>query len=407
LFFLETAILLFLGSFLLTYLTIPKIIKVVEHKRLMDDPNNRSSHTMRTPTLGGVAFFYTLIFALFFINGRDVFDEAMYIIPGLTILFIVGLKDDLVVISPGAKLLSQVFAIAFILANPSFTIHSLNGFLNINEIPYYLYLIIGGFMMITIINSYNLIDGIDGLASVVGIVILVIYTTIFYLTEEYFFALLAIALNASLMAFLGFNLSSDKKIFMGDTGSLIVGFIISILTLKFLALRPVVYTDLPFLLENAPLIAISILIVPLFDTARVFAIRIANKKGPFSPDRNHTHHVLIDYWGLTHKQASFIIGCFNLLFVTLFIVLGSTAKNLGMVIMLVSVVIFLGYIFFKYNYNFTTLKQKILLKRKVRRFKSKVEEKNLKKKRKKEKTKENGKAEGPSIEEDIYKKEED
>ncbi len=384
-FFLETAILLFLGSFLLTYLTIPKIIGVVEHKRLMDDPNKRSSHTTRTPTLGGVAFFYTLIFALFFIRGRDAFDEAMYIIPGLTILFIVGLKDDLVVISPGAKLLSQVFAIAFILTNPSFTIHSLNGFLNINEIPYYLYLIIGGFMMITIINSYNLIDGIDGLASIVGIVILVIYTTIFYLTEEYFFALLAIALNASLMSFLGFNLSSDKKIFMGDTGSLIVGFVISVLTLKFLALRPVAYTDLPFLLENAPLIAISILIVPLFDTARVFTIRIANKKGPFSPDRNHTHHVLIDYWGLTHKQASFIIGCFNLLFVTLFIVLGSTAKNLGMVIMLVSVVIFLGYIFFKYNYNFTTLKQKILLKRKVNRFKSKVEEKSAKKKKKEKK----------------------
>lgn len=379
-FFLETAISIFIGIFLLTYLTIPKIIKVVEHKRLMDDPNQRSSHSSKTPTLGGVAFFYCLIFALFFIRGKDVFDEAMFIIPGLTILFIVGLKDDLVVISPGAKLVSQVFAIAFILANPSFTIHSLNGFLNINEIPYYLYLIIGGFMMITIINSYNLIDGIDGLASVVGIVILVIYTTIFYLTEEYFFALLAIALNASLMAFLGFNLSSNKKIFMGDTGSLIVGFVISILTLKFLALRPIVYTDLPFLLENAPIIAISILIVPLFDTARVFAIRIANKKGPFSPDRNHTHHVLIDYWGLSHKQASFIIGCFNLLFVILFIVLGSTAKNLGMVIMLVSVVVFLGYIFFKYNYNFTTLKQKILLKRKVNRFKSKVEEKSSKKK---------------------------
>jgi len=386
LFFLETAISLFIGAFLLTYLTIPKIISVVEYKRLMDNPNNRSSHKLGTPTLGGVSFFYVLIFALFFINGRDVFDEGMYIIPGLTILFIVGLKDDLVVISPGAKLLSQVFAIVFILANPSFTIHSLNGFLNINEIPYYLYLIIGGFMMITIINSYNLIDGIDGLASVVGIVILVIYTTIFYLTEEYFFALLAIALNASLMAFLGFNLSSDKKIFMGDTGSLIVGFIISILTLKFLALRPVVYTDLPFLLENAPLIAISILIVPLFDTARVFAIRIANKKGPFSPDRNHTHHVLIDYWGLTHKQASFIIGCFNLLFVTLFVVLGSTAKNLGMVIMLVSVVIFLGYIFFKYNYNFTTLKQKILLKRKVDRLKTKAKEKGPKKKKPKNPT---------------------
>lgn len=350
-------------------MTIPKIIRVVEYKRLMDDPNQRSSHKDRTPTLGGVSFFYTLIFALFFIKGWSSFDEAIYIIPGLTILFIIGLKDDLVVISPGAKLIAQVFAVTFILVNPSFTINSLNGFLNINEIPYYLYLVIAGFMMLTIINSYNLIDGIDGLASVVGIVIMVIYTTIFYLTKEYFFALLSITLNAGLMAFLGFNLSSDKKIFMGDTGSLIVGFFISILTLKFLALKPTVYTELPFLLENAPLIAISILIVPLFDTARVFAIRIANKKGPFSPDRNHTHHVLIDYWGLTHKQASFIIGCFNLLFVMLFIVLGSTAKNLGMVIMLVTVVVLLGYIFFKYNYNFATLKQKIMLKRKVDKIK--------------------------------------
>lgn len=372
-FFLETAIALFIGAFLLTYLTIPKIIGVVEHKRLMDDPNKRSSHLNKTPTLGGVAFFYTLIFALFFIKGYSISNEAMYIIPGITILFIVGLKDDLVVLSAGTKLIAQIVAVTFILTNDSFIIYSLNGFLNIYEIPHYLYLGIAGFMMITIINSYNLIDGIDGLASVVGIVIMVIFTTIFYLTQEYFYALLAISLNSSLMAFLGFNISSNRKIFMGDTGSLIVGFIISILTLKFLALKPDSYIELPFLLENAPLIAISILIVPLFDTARVFAIRLANKKSPFSPDRNHTHHVLIDYWGLSHKQASFIIGCFNLIFVMLFIVLGSKAKNTGMVIMLVSVVVFLAYIFFKYNYNFSTLKQKIILKRKVDKIKAKVE----------------------------------
>lgn len=349
----------------------------------MDAPNNRSSHLNRTPTLGGASFFYTLIIALFFVKGWNSFEEGMYIIPGLTILFIVGLKDDLVVLSPGSKLIAQILAIAFVLVNEGFTIYSLNGFLNINEIPYYLYIVIGGFMMLTIINSYNLIDGIDGLASVVGIVIMVIYTTIFYLSKEYYYALIAITLNASLMAFLGFNISSTKKIFMGDTGSLIVGFIISILTLKFLTLKPHAYTELPFLLENAPLIAISILIVPLFDTARVFTIRLANKKGPFSPDRNHTHHVLIDYWGLTHKQASFIIGCFNLMFVMLFIVLGSTAKNLGMVIMLVSVVVVLGYIFFKYNYNISTLKQKIKLKRKVDNLRSKVEVTGKKRKSKK------------------------
>lgn len=381
-YFLETAILIFLGSFLLTYLTIPKIIWVVEKKRLMDDPNKRSSHKSKTPTLGGVAFFYTIMLAFFFIKSRDLYDETIYIIPGLIILFFIGLKDDLVVLTPGAKLVSQIVAISFVLVNESFGIESLNGFLNIYEIPYYLYLIIGGFLMITIINSYNLIDGIDGLASIVGIVIMIIYTTIFYLSQEYFFALIAIIMNACLMAFFGFNVSSSKKIFMGDTGSLIVGFIISILTLKFLALEPTSYGELPFLLENAPLIAISILIVPLFDTARVFTIRIANKKGPFSPDRNHVHHVLIDFWGLSHKQASFIIGCFNILFVVLFIILGSKAKNLGMVIMLVSVVILLAYIFFKYNYNFTTLKQKILLRRKIDALKGKKESTPKKKEKK-------------------------
>lgn len=352
----------------------------------MDDPNQRSSHNKKTPTLGGVSFYFTLIIAFFFIKSWHEFGEDIYIIPGLTILFIVGLKDDMVVLSPGSKLIAQVLAISFVLINDSFGIESLNGFLNIYEIPYYLYLAIGGFLMLTIINSYNLIDGIDGLASIVGIVIMIIYTTIFYLAQEYFFALMAITMNACLMAFFGFNVSSDKKIFMGDTGSLIVGFIISILTLKFLALEPEAYGDgeLPFLLENAPLIAISILIVPLFDTARVFAIRIANKKGPFSPDRNHVHHVLIDFWGLSHKQASFIIGCFNIIFVILFIILGSKAKNTGMVIMLVSVVMFLAYIFFKYNYNFTTLKQKILLRRKIESLKGKKEEHPPKKKKEKD-----------------------
>ena len=334
----------------------------------MDDPDHRSSHITKTPTLGGVSFFYTLIFALFFINDWNALNETLYIIPGLTILFIIGLKDDLVVLSPGAKIMSQILAISFILVNDSFTIFSLNGFLNINEIPYFLYLIIGGFIMLVVINSYNLIDGIDGLASIVGIVILIIYTTIFYSSQEYFYALLCITLNAILMAFFGFNISSNRKIFMGDTGSLIVGFIISILTLKFLALKPESYEGLPFLLENAPLIAIAILIVPLFDTARVFTIRLVNKKAPFSPDRNHIHHVLIDFWGLSHKQASFIIGCFNLLFVLLFIVLGSTAKNFWLVMILVGSVVILTYIFFRYNYSFATLKQKIRIKRKLDKF---------------------------------------
>ena len=364
-------ILFFAGSYLLTFLTIPKIIGLVEYKNLMDNPNVRSSHSKKTPTLGGVSFFYVLIFALFFMRSWCDYDESIYLVPGLTILFIIGLKDDLVVLSPYAKLIAQFIAIVFILSNESFMIHSLNGFLGINEIPIYLYYIIGGFIMLTIINAYNLIDGIDGLAAIVGIVILIIYATIFYMTQEYFYLLLSLTLNGSLMAFLKYNLSSDQKIFMGDTGSLIIGFIISILTLKFLALSPEKYDSLPFLIENIPLIAISILIVPLFDTARVFTIRLASKRSPFSADRNHTHHILIDYFKMSHRKASLIIGGFNLVFVYLFIILGSASYNFWLATILVVTVIILGYLFYRFDYSFANVRRKTRFKRKVDNAKEK------------------------------------
>jgi UDP-GlcNAc:undecaprenyl-phosphate GlcNAc-1-phosphate transferase len=365
-------ILYFFGAYFLTLLTIPKIIALVEYRKLMDKPNSRSSHTKQTPTLGGVSFFYTLIFALFFLKGLCHYDESIYFIPGLTILFIVGLKDDLVVLSPYSKLAAQLISVLFILSNEGFTIYSLNGFFGIYEIPFYLYYLIGAFIMITIINAYNLIDGIDGLAAIVGIVICVIYATIFYMTKEYFFFLISLTLNGCLIAFLKYNLSlTTKKIFMGDTGSLIVGFIISILTLKFLALSPQKYDSLPFLIENAPLIAISILIVPLFDTARVFTIRLANKRSPFSADRNHTHHILIDYFKISHQKASFIIGGFNLVFVYLFIILGSASYNFWLATILVATVIILAFVFYRFDYSFSNIRRKIRFRRGVDRLREK------------------------------------
>ncbi len=374
-------ILFFVGAYILTYFTIPKIIGLVEYKKLMDEPNKRSSHIKKTPTLGGVSFFYTLIFALFFLKAWCSYDEAFYLVPGLTILFIIGLKDDLVVLSPYTKLIAQIIAITFIISNESFTIHSLNGFFGIDEIPVYVYYAIAGFIMLTIINAYNLIDGIDGLAAIVGIVILIIYTTIFYMTKEYFFLLISLTLNGCLIAFLKYNLSStSEKIFMGDTGSLIVGFIISILTLKFLALTPEKYDSLPFLIENIPLIAISILIVPLFDTARVFTIRLANKKSPFSADRNHTHHILIDYFKISHRKASLVIGAFNLIFVYLFIILGSASYNFWLTTVLVITVTILAYFFYRFDYSFSNVRRKIKVKRKVDNAKKKG--KNLIKKNK-------------------------
>ena len=362
-------VLFFVGAYLITFFTIPKIIRLVEYKNLMDSPDTRSSHNIKTPTLGGVSFFYTLIFALFFLKDWSNFDESIYLIPGLTILFIVGLKDDLVVLSPLTKLLAQLISVVFVLINEGFIIHSLNGFFGIYDIPFYVYFCVGAFVMITIINAYNLIDGIDGLAAIVGVVISIIYTAIFYMTKEYFYSLISLTVNGCLMAFLRYNLSEDKKIFMGDTGSLIIGYIISILTLKFLALSPDSIANLPFILENIPLIAISILIVPLFDTARVFAIRVANKRSPFSSDRSHIHHILIDYFNLSHRQASFIIGGFNILFIYLILILGSTSYNFWLIAVLVVTAVVLAYFFYRYNYSFSNLKWKIRFKRRINNIK--------------------------------------
>ncbi|OYX24688.1 MAG: undecaprenyl-phosphate alpha-N-acetylglucosaminyl 1-phosphate transferase, partial [Flavobacteriales bacterium 32-35-8] len=283
-----------------------------------------------------------------------------------------GLKDDISVLTPLTKIIAQFISISFILSNQGFVIHSLNGFFGIYEIPIYVHYIIGAFIMITIINAYNLIDGIDGLAAIVGIVILIIYATIFFMTKEYFFVLISLTLNGCLIAFLKYNFSvSNEKIFMGDTGSLIVGYIISILTLKFLALPAEKYDSLPFLTENIPLIAIGILIVPLFDTARIFTIRIANKKSPFSPDRNHTHHILIDYFKISHQKASFIIGGFNLLFVYLLIFLGSASYNFWLATTLVITVVMLGYFFYRFDYSFANIKRKVWFKKKIEKAREK------------------------------------
>jgi len=362
----------FIGAFLLTYFTIPKIIGVVEYKKLLDEPNQRSSHKKTTPTLGGIAFYFTLMFSLFFLKECDTSSVVYNILPGLTILFIFGLKDDLVVLSPTAKLIAQVTATLFILANPSFHIDSLNGFLGIYQLPQYASIIISSFIMIVIINAYNLIDGIDGLAAGIGIIISGINLIIYYFLEIDFYFYLSLIVIGILTAFLRYNLSRYNKIFMGDTGSLIIGFIISIFTIKLLTLNEqIVTSNLPFLIENLPLVALGILIVPLFDTFRVFSIRLFNKKSPFSADRNHMHHILIDL-GFSHLKSSIILAGFNLLFVMIFIYLATQSTQFYLFLFLTFIVFSLIYLFFVLDFSFSNLRRKVFFRKKTKEIKRKL-----------------------------------
>ena len=368
-------ILFFIGTFLLTYIIIPIIIDVAKFENFVDNPNNRSSHKNVTPTLGGISFYVALIIALFFLHPWDDSNLSIYIIPGLTILFLTGLKDDIVVLSPASKLSAQVIATIFLLTNSVMHIASFNGFLGIETLPYYLMYPISAFVILTIVNAFNLIDGIDGLASTIGGVISLVYAAIFYYLGLYYLAILSIVTLAMLLAFLRYNLSFKKKIFMGDTGSLITGFMISIFTIRFLALSPDKLETLPFHLGNIPFIAMAVLIIPLFDLARVFVIRIANKQSPFKPDRKHTHHILIDL-GISHKIASLVMGVFNLLFIGLFFILGANYNNLVLIIFFVVIVLLMIYILYRLDFSFSNLKKRITHKKKVKSIKTKIFSKN-------------------------------
>jgi UDP-N-acetylmuramyl pentapeptide phosphotransferase/UDP-N-acetylglucosamine-1-phosphate transferase len=249
---------------------------------------------------------------------------------------------------------------------------TLSGLLVVFVIPVYASMIISIFLIITVINAYNLIDGIDGLASGIGIVISVIYMVIYYYLEINFYFYLSLCVTSILLAFLRFNLSSSKKIFMGDTGSLIIGFIISLFTIKLLTLNnSIIESDYPFIIENLPLLVIVILIIPLFDTARVFAIRILNKRSPFSADRNHMHHILVDL-GLSHVKASLILIIFNLILVAFFTYLSFQSKQTYLIFFFFLIVVLGLFVFHRLDYSFSSLRKKVTYRKKRERFKKKI-----------------------------------
>lgn len=341
--------LFFVGAFIITYFIIPKIIKVVKYKRLLDEPNGRSSHKTVTPTLGGVAFFCTIIISLFFLKKWDVDTIGINLTTSLTILFIVGLKDDLVAISAITKTLAQILAITFLLTNGSVAVDSLNGFLSINTLNNTFSIIFSGFCLLYIINSYNLIDGIDGLASSIGITILSIYGTVFFVLQNEFYFLLCAVLVGLLMAFLVYNFSDSNKIFMGDTGSMIIGFMIGFLSLKLSNVDPDSFQNsFGVIPENLPILISSILCIPFLDTIRVFLIRTLNKKSFFIADTNHIHHIFLKM-GYTHKRITFIMVLINIFFIGIMFVLSKYLSSFFLFIAFIFISLVFCLILFYFN----------------------------------------------------------
>lgn len=307
------SILSFLTAFFVTYLAIPSIIKIAEIKNLVDKPNERSSHSTGIPTLGGLAIFAGVIFAITFWTPFQLFGDMQYILCAFIIIFLVGAKDDIVPISPAKKMLGQ-FAAAFLLVYKSnVRLTSLYGIFGVNDIPEFWSILLSVFTIIVIINAFNLIDGINGLSGTIGIIIAITFGVWFYLIDRIEFSVMAFALIGALVAFLKFNYS-PAKIFMGDTGSLLVGLVCSILAIQFIEFNKGL--DSIYAVEAVPAVAIGIMIIPMFDTLRVFTLRSLKGKSPLHPDRTHLHHLLVDA-GCSHMVGTAILAAVNIGFIFL------------------------------------------------------------------------------------------
>lgn len=295
---------------IVSYSSYPMIIKVSKLKQLMDEPGHRSSHAVKTPNLGGVGIFLGVITVLTFVGSLLSYNNLLCLIGALIVLFFTGLKDDLVEISPIKKMAGQIVASLCVICITDLRIHSFFGLFGIAELPYIASIIVTLFTFIVVINAFNLIDGVDGLAASLAIVASAILAILFYINGNDSMLFIALSLIGSLSSFLFFNFSKSKKVFMGDTGSMIIGFLMAYLGVSFLHQNHPL-ESLSFM-QNAPLFVIAIFSFPLMDTLRVFIIRISQRKSPFVADKNHIHHNLLAlgfaHWQIAVTASVFVIA---------------------------------------------------------------------------------------------------
>jgi UDP-GlcNAc:undecaprenyl-phosphate GlcNAc-1-phosphate transferase len=265
--------------------------------------------------LGGIAIFLGFVLSTIIATDGYSFDSLKYIIASIILMFFIGLKDDLLNISARKKFIVQIFAVALLITLGNVHISHLHGILGIDLVNPVAGTLITLFIMLAIVNAYNLIDGIDGLAASLAILAATVFGTWFYQTGHFQFAIMSFALTGSLGGFFLINVFGKKnKLFMGDAGSLVVGLVIATLAIKFNELNASQFSGVG--INNAPAVSFAAVIVPLIDTFRVMTIRILNKKSPFEPDKNHVHHRLLELIP-NHLEVTSVIVAVNILLIGL------------------------------------------------------------------------------------------
>lgn len=319
----------FLLSFLIGYLLMPVVIEIAKKHNFVVSPNKRTSHNGDVPNIGGINIFVSFLLTVFFFT-FNFFPGIQYATMGLAIILVVGFIDDLIELNVWWKLSGQILSGFFLIVLGNMRFVNLDGFLGIGELSIIISYLLSFAIFILLVNAFNLIDGIDGLASGLGLLYSLFYGLYFYIVKSSDLSVVAFAMFGSLAVFFYYNVFSDKnKIFMGDSGSLLLGYVMFIFILKFsdINLSDEVMPKFDF---HSPIaISVTVLLIPLFDAVRVAITRIKQGRSPFAADRNHIHHLLLGL-GMSHKQVTFL-----LMFVTLLLmILALVMKNLSAVIIL-------------------------------------------------------------------------
>jgi UDP-N-acetylmuramyl pentapeptide phosphotransferase/UDP-N-acetylglucosamine-1-phosphate transferase len=317
-------------AFAITFLAIPAVIRVADEKGLFDLPDSRKLHTKAIASLGGVGIFigFFLSILLFISTGQN--PEFQYFFAAALLTFFLGIKDDILILSATKKFLGQLAAAAIVIHLGGVRIDSMHGFLNVYNLPDAISYLVTYMTIIVIVNAFNLIDGVDGLAGSLGILTTAVFGSYFTMAHMPAYAMLSFSLTGALCAFLVFNYH-PAKIFMGDSGSLLLGLINAILVIKFITVADSTAGSFP--ITSSVAIGFSILMIPLLDTLRVFSVRIVKRRSPFSPDRNHIHHLLLDR-GLNHSQVTHVCLVMNVCFIGL----AYFGRSLGSTVLLCSMI---------------------------------------------------------------------
>jgi len=292
----------------------------------MDEPGRRKIHKKETPSMGGIGLFFGLMISILIWMPFEGFAQFKFLYGAIIIMSITGIRDDLLPLKPIFKLIGQVIAASMVIYLSGIKLGSFYGLFGIYELHPFVSYILTLFTIIVITNSFNLIDGLDGLAGSISSISLLAFGVYFYLVDENLINIMIFSMIGSLLAFLNFNWE-PSKIFMGDTGALLVGFVLSITTIYFIEYNYNLDATSPFKFSASVATAISFLIMPLFDTLRVFISRALRNKSPFAPDKTHIHHFLMRL-GLRHSGSVIVMVLVNILFICIAIVAMDYGDNM-------------------------------------------------------------------------------